>query len=46
MEKIKFGAAGRRGIIAEDFTFTDVAKVVQTIVRCRQTVAHREKVGP
>ena len=43
MGKIKFGTDGWRAVIADDFTFANVAKVAQAIADYYQTQPDREK---
>ena len=43
MGKIKFGTDGWRGVIADDFTFANVAKVAQAIADYYQTRPDRKK---
>ncbi|HEC67014.1 MAG TPA: hypothetical protein ENI23_17190 [bacterium] len=43
MGKIKFGTDGWRAVIADDFTFVNVAKVAQAIADCYQTQPDKEK---
>jgi alpha-D-glucose phosphate-specific phosphoglucomutase len=43
MGKIKFGTDGWRGVIADDFTFANVAKVAQAISDYYQTQPDRQK---
>jgi len=43
MKKIKFGTDGWRGIIADDFTFSNVVKVAQAIADYYKTQPNREK---
>ncbi|MFQ6115342.1 MAG: hypothetical protein ACE5NG_14885 [bacterium] len=43
MGKIKFGTDGWRGVIADDFTFANVAKTAQAIADYYQTRPDRKK---
>lgn len=43
MGKIKFGTDGWRAVIADDFTFTNVAKVAQAIADYYKTQPNKEK---
>ncbi|MFQ5835084.1 MAG: phosphoglucomutase/phosphomannomutase family protein, partial [bacterium] len=43
MGKIKFGTDGWRGVIADDFTFDNVAKVAQAIADYYQTRPDKQK---
>jgi len=43
MGKIKFGTDGWRGVIADDFTFANIAKVAQALADYYQTRTDRQK---